>query len=128
MKKVLIILIGIVTLNQVMAQDTLNIYQCFEAMESYYPKAGEKKLIREQTKYKVQNLRAEWLPSIDLNVQATYQSDVAQVEIDGSAPFPINIPSPSKDQYKATLDINQMIYDGGAVQSSKKTEQLNADI
>jgi len=38
------------------------------------------------------------------------------------------LPEGSRDQYKATLDINQLIYDWGRIKSSKKAEELNLKV
>ena len=56
------------------------------------------------------------LPQIKLSAQATYQSDVTEIDL-SSLPFPIDITSPDRDQYKAVLEINQKIYDGGMAKS-----------
>jgi outer membrane protein TolC len=37
----------------------------------------------------------------------------------------VNIPENSKDMYKATLDINQLIWDGGSISGQKKVESIN---
>ena len=34
--------------------------------------------------------------------------------------------TPAKDQYKATLDINQVIYDGGAIRHQRKVEESSS--
>jgi hypothetical protein len=47
---------------------------------------------------------------IDLNAQATYQSDVTSLPI--SLPN-VTVNPPNKDQYRATVDVNQLIYNGG---------------
>jgi hypothetical protein len=48
------------------------------------------------------------LPKIDLNAQATYQSDVTSLPI--SLPN-VTVNPPNKDQYRA-VDVNQLIYNG----------------
>src|SRR5665647_1143758 len=61
-----------------------------------------------------------WNPQMNLNGQATYQSEVTKV----SVPIPgISIPSPSKDQYKAYLDVKQTIYDGGTTEANRSVEK-----
>ena len=40
----------------------------------------------------------------------------------------LNIESPSKDQYKVLADLNQLIYDGGAIKQQKVVQQLNANV
>src|SRR5690606_23739457 len=62
-------------------------------------------------------------PSVNFNAQATWQSDVPHVPI---APPGSDIPMPNKDQYRATLDVNQLLYDGGTIRSSIDVEDLSA--
>lgn len=80
------------------------------------------------------NLKVNYLPSLDLNAQATYQSDVITLDIDIPG---IDIPSPSKDQYKLNLDVTQTIYDAGITKKNLEIEseklkyslaELNANI
>ncbi len=75
---------------------------------------------------------AAYIPQIDIQAQATYQSDVT------SSPISIpgyDIPILSKDQYRATVDLQQLIYDGGyaarqkkVIESTLKTEEYQLDI
>ena len=82
---------------------------------------------KEISDLKIQNIGVSWDPQLNLNGQASYQSEVTKV----SVPIPgINIPSPSRDQYKVYLDIKQTIYDGGFSSASKSVEKssLAADL
>ncbi|MCB0469375.1 MAG: TolC family protein, partial [Flavobacteriaceae bacterium] len=54
-------------------------------------------------------------PQLNLEAQATYQSDVTEVPLPNSPIEPLN-----KDQYRATLSINQLIYNGGLTDASLK--------
>jgi outer membrane protein TolC len=121
MKKLTVLLVLLVHFG--FAQhDTIDLYGCFEAVEEHHPSARQKPLIHQQTLLELQNLQARWFPSAELQVQASYQSET--VEIDPDLPFDADFPSPSRDQYKATLEISQMIYDGGATSASKKAERV----
>ncbi len=69
---------------------------------------------------------------MDLNANALYNSDVVDL---GSSLGTIPIPGVADaikpmphDQYKVTLDINQVIYDGGAVKSAKKLERAELKV
>ena len=53
------------------------------------------------------------LPQFSLDAQATYQSDVIEISIPNA-----NIESLNKDQYRATLSVNQLIYNGGLTNAS----------
>jgi outer membrane protein TolC len=61
------------------------------------------------------------LPKIALNGAATYQTDVTSLPI--KLPN-INVPSPQKDQYKVTLDVQQNLYDGGLSKANKKANAM----
>lgn len=66
------------------------------------------------------NIKVNYLPRVDFNAEATWQSDVTQMNI----PIPnISIPSPDKDNYKVTVDVSQLIWDGGATNSRLKSEE-----
>ncbi len=69
-----------------------------------------------------------YIPSLSLNGLASYQSDVTSVPIAIVKP-------PRKEQYRATLDLEQLIYDGGAtsrrkgiITSGLDAEQLKLNI
>ena len=71
------------------------------------------------------NLNSNYLPQLSLDGQATYQSDVFKLPFTLPQGFPsINIPEVRKDQYKVSLGINQMIYDGGIVSGMKDSKSL----
>jgi hypothetical protein len=55
------------------------------------------------------------LPQFNLTAQATYQSEVIEVPIPNSNIKPLN-----KDQYRATLTLNQLIYAGGLIDAQEQ--------
>lgn len=101
------------------SNDTLYIENCYQALLTNWPTSKNIGLTEEASNLKTKNINSSLFPQISINGQATYQSDVVSV----SLPIPnLNIPSPAKDQYKATLDINQVIFDGGISSQRKKLE------
>ena len=105
------------------AQQTLTLEDCYSLAEKNYPLAKQTSLLEEKANSEIRVLEKGKLPKLDLNAQATYQSDVIE--------FPLDIPNtniepPNKDQYRATLDANQLIYNGGniAANSKLKTAEL----
>lgn len=65
---------------------------------------------------------SSYIPQADFNAQLSYQSDVISI--------PINIPGQhipvlSKDQYRATIDLQQLIYDGGYMVHQKRVVESN---
>lgn len=111
------------------AQDNLNLDECRQWAVDNYPFIRQYKLVEQSQQYTLENVGKNYLPQISLNMQATYQSEVTKLNIDQSSlPFKLNIPSVNKDQYKATVDVSQLIWDGGASASQKKTTTANSDV
>lgn len=89
------------------------------AMQNY-PLIKQSALLNQTAQLSVENIRKALYPQITLNGQATYQSDVTSI----SVPIPGFTPSLlSKDQYRATVDIQQNIYDGGVQKSMNQVVQ-----
>jgi outer membrane protein TolC len=122
MKKFLFIIFAIAPI-LAFAQQTLTLEECYALTEKNYPLAKQTALLEEKTNSEIKVLEKEKLPKLDLNAQATYQSDVIE--------FPMNLPNtniepPNKDQYRATIDANQLIYNGGSIAANTrlKTAEL----
>jgi outer membrane protein TolC len=71
---------------------------------------------------KIEKLKTNYLPVIDLNGSVSWQNDVPHF----NSPVPgFDMPMAPKDQYKASVDVQQMIYDGGITKASKEVERLS---
>ncbi|HCO81991.1 MAG TPA: TolC family protein [Arenibacter sp.] len=124
MKRLFLILIFTIPLGA-LAQQTLRLEECFDLVAENYPLAKQTGLLESQVQMDIEALRTGYLPKLDLNAQATYQSDVTSL--------PIQIPNvtvepPNKDQYRATLDVNQMIYNGGLINASSKVKEAASKV
>lgn len=85
-----------------------------------YPLTKQRELIAKTAEYTIQNIEKGNWPQVNLNVQASYQSDVTQL--------PIQMPgisALSKDQYKVYAGVSQLIYDGGAIKQQKEVQNAN---
>lgn len=69
------------------------------------------------------NLKRKFLPQIGVSAQATYQSETTGLNLDIPG---IMINQLSKDQYKATIDASQMLYDGGSLDAQKNIKNIQA--
>ncbi|MBU0764244.1 MAG: TolC family protein [Bacteroidetes bacterium] len=113
------------------AGEGLTLEECYSEAEKLWPLAANRDMLAEVTELKIKNVNTGFFPKADLSAQATYQSDVTEIDIEIPAmspamqAFSIDIPSPSKDQYKASVDISQMIYDGGLGKYMKKLEEAS---
>lgn len=113
-----IIFLLVVTISN--AQQKLTLEECYALVNNKYPIAKQTNLLQQKATYEIEAINKGKLPKIDLNAQATYQSDVTQL--------PIKLPNVTvnplnKDQYRATLDVNQLIYNGGLIEANAKLKE-----
>lgn len=132
MKKYLLLFI-LMSASLLMAGD-LTLLECYRKAEASHPLQKEMEARGRIEALNRKNLNAKWLPTLDLNAGFTYMSDVAEFnDTFAAAPFPfsgLTLPNMPKDQYKATIDIRQTVFDGGAVRTGKRLEKasLEADL
>jgi outer membrane protein TolC len=99
------------------AQQILTLDECFEGVAVNYPLAKQSALLNDKNQFDIEIINKGRLPKIDINAQATYQSDVTMLPTDNPM---ISVTPPNKDQYRATVDVNQLIYGGGLIDASVK--------
>ena len=122
MKRIILLFFIPILVVHAYSADTLYLDDCYKEAIDNYPLTKGKDLLGSANELRIKNLQTNYLPQINLNGQATYQSDVVKL--------PINIPNLSipelpKDQYKVSVDVNQIIYDGGITNSQKKLEEAS---
>jgi len=129
MKRFIIILTILTTFASI-AQQSITLDECYSLVSKNYPLVKQTQLFEDQNKLDAKVISNAKLPQFNLDAQATYQSDVIEVPIPNA-----NIESLNKDQYRATLSINQLIYNGGATDASLnvkeaqiKTKQKQVDV
>ena len=129
MKRIVLILILIIPLKQViMAQKILTLKECYDLAMSANALAGEKDAYTSLSGIKENNLSKGWLPTLDANATASYNSDVVDFK-NVTIPGLSNVfPAMPHEVYKVTLDINQVIYDGGAIKSARAIERTELGI
>lgn len=98
------------------AQQKITLEDCYALANKNYPLAKQTQLLQEKSSLEIDALNTGKLPKIDLNAQATYQNQVTEV------PSPLVDPI-NKDQYRATLDVNQLIYNGGTIDANAKLKE-----
>lgn len=122
-------LILLFTANAANGQKMLSLKECYESAYTSNALAGEKSAYSEISSLKDRNLKSAWLPEMNLNANAAYNSSVVDLSSAlGSIPVPgiQNAIRPvPHDQYKITLDINQTIFDGGVIKSSRELERAD---
>ena len=96
---------------------------CQRAAEQNYPLIRQYDLIEKTTELTVANIGKGWLPQVSASAQATYQSDVVAFPDQFKtlyAQMGLDMKGLTKDQYRVGIDVNQTIYDGGAISSQKR--------
>ena len=114
-----ITIIFLIAFTATFAQEELSLADCYSLAELNHPIAKQNALIPQQNELKTDILYTKKYPKIDLDAQATYQSEVIG--------FPVENPgllfeSPNKDQYRATVTVNQLIYGGGTINAAIEEE------
>lgn len=109
-----IITLGFVLLGLQLHSQTLE--ECHRLAKENYPEIKRYELIDKSEQYNIKNALMAWAPQINISGQATYQSATptypevfdAFLALSG-----IDMLGIDKFQYKAAIDVNQTIWDGG---------------
>lgn len=126
MKRLVILLVW---LPLMMTAQTLE--QCQEAAERNYPLIKQYDLINRTTDVNVSSILRGWLPQISVNAQVSYQSDVTSWPDKIQAMYQtigIDMKGLKKDQYRIGIDLNQVLYDGGVMDSRKRIARAEGDV
>ena len=128
MKKIMISL-ALIMLSSVSRAQTLE--ECQQAAEKNYPLIKQYGLIAKTTQLTVKNIQKGWLPQLTASAQATYQSAVTAWPESMQSMYQqmgLNMKGLSKDQYKIGIDLQQTIYDGGAISSQRNIAQKEGKV
>ena len=70
------------------------------------------------------------MPQVSFSAKASYQSDVTRLPFDFSSLgiSGVDIPTLSRDQYGATIDVTQTVWDGGTIRSRKEEIRTSAEV
>lgn len=89
--------------------------------ERNYPAARQYGLIEQSREFTLANASKGYLPQLGLNARITYQSEVTQLPSAMPGVNPMN-----KDQYQAVVELNQIIWDGGAIEAQKRVTKASS--
>ena len=95
------------------AQDILTLNQCYKMVKENYPTAKQIDLLQQKSNFEIDAVNIDKLPKLNLVAQGTYQNQVTYFP--NPAIEPVN-----NDQYRANLDVNQLIYNGGSIDATSK--------
>ena len=130
-KRVLILFILMIPwVSVIHCQKILTLKECYEKAMSANALSGEKEAYTGISALKDKNLSKGWLPTLDANGSFIYNSSVVDMTsaLSGLSLPPGTIKPLPHEQYKITVDINQVIYDGGAIKSARALEKADLRI
>ena len=96
--------------------------ECQRAAEQNYPLIHQYDLIEKTTALTVANIAKGWLPQVTASAQVTWQNEVTtwpdamQMMMQQMG---LDMRGLTKDQYRVGIDINQTVFDGGAISSQR---------
>ena len=94
--------------------------QCYEQAILNYPNFKQTDLNNAIYELNIKNTKTNYYPSLNLNGQASWQSDVTKMPIPPMEGF--TNPVIPNDWYKLNLDVGQLIYDGGTTSGQKELQ------
>ena len=126
MKKLLVTLLVLP-----LAAGAQSLETCQQAARQNYPLIKQYGLIAQTAELTVANIAKGWLPQVSASAQATYQSDVTAWPDRMQSVYRqmgLDMKGLKKDQYRVGIDVQQMVYDGGAISSQKAIAREQAKV
>lgn len=125
-RALVLVAIAVLSILSIKGQETrtITLQMLYYAVEQNHPISGINPLLDSLKNLQIKNANASYLPKVDVNASASWQSDVTEVNI----PFPgVTIPTPDRDQYRLSLDVGQIIWDGGVTSARKEIAIAQAE-
>ena len=109
------------------APDVYTIEQCYDLVRQNYPLVKRYELLDLTEEYTLKNAYMNYFPQISLQGSASWQTDVLEFPFDLS-PYGIEMPTFSKDQYAAVIELSQVLWDGGMIAANRANIRAKADV
>jgi outer membrane protein TolC len=105
--------------------DTLSLQQAYRLAEDAYPLRRQIAVQETLSDLRTANVGVSRLPALSIRGQAVYYSHVAELSSTG---LPASLQQPPNDQYRISLNLDQLIYDGGVTEQLKALESVQGDL
>lgn len=109
------------------AQEAFTLQGCYNDAITSHPLNKQIQTQQEIWRLNDKTILSGWYPTINANANITYNTNVVDMnDLFESLPIPGGlgqIDGMPHDQYKLTVDINQVIWDGGTIKHSRKYEE-----
>jgi outer membrane protein TolC len=122
-----LVILGLIISMNLMAhaQQAITLQQCYQSADSLYPIGSQAEQLAAIAQYEEQKLKAGYLPTLDLNGKVSYQSKVTEVPVKVPG---IQGPSVPHEQYGATVDVGQLLYDGGTIKRARALNEAKSAV
>ena len=123
------IILGLLLLPMMAQAQSLE--ECQQAAERNYPLIRQYELIEKTTELTASNIQKGWLPQVSASAQATLQSDVTAFPAKMQQMYQqmgIVMEGLKKDQYRVGIDVQQTVFDGGAIKSQKEIARQQGEV
>lgn len=106
-------------------EPSVSLESLLEAARRHHPTLAKEPLLSDSLELTKAQLDQAYWPQLTLGGRATWQSAVTSVDI----PIPgVRVIPPSNDQYRATLDLQQNLWDGGVTSEQKQLAQARSGV
>lgn len=95
-------------------------------MIKHFPSLRQKELQAQSGRRSSEIVQAGWLPQITINASGTWQTDITSLNLPPTVPIQIN--PLSRDQYRLSAEINQLLYDSGLNQAQQRIQEYSSTI
>lgn len=121
-------LAGLVSRGVAQPLSSITLDDCQTLARQNYPLIRQRALIEQTKTYSLANAAKGYLPQLNLSGQATYQNQTVDFSESplGALAGGIALPRISKDQYKVSAQVDQLLYDGGTIRLTKALRQTDA--
>ena len=109
----------------------LTLDACRQLAREHYPEIRQYDLVRQTTDYTLSNARRAYLPQLTFSAQAAWQSDVAgwpDVLSGLLNQMGVSVSGMQREQYKAQLELDQTIWDGGRSSADKAMARADSTV
>ncbi len=103
----------------------LTLEECKALAHDNYPIIKQYGLVEQSRDFTLSNASKGYLPQVSVNARVQYQSDATK--FDGELPG-VSFKGLSRDQYDFSIGVNQSVYDGGAISSSRRIARRQGDV
>ncbi|MCF7912190.1 MAG: TolC family protein [Candidatus Cloacimonetes bacterium] len=99
--------------------------ECISAAEKQYAARPNEEIYEQIKSLNTQLLTSKWYPQLNLSASYAGKSESTGLDL-GEIPFDISIPEQDKSSYEVSLNLQQMLFDGGMISRNRRLSELRS--